>query len=188
MTNSSRCSSCRHSLVSLYLSTTVTTMKALSHNHIQTRVASTDSSGISSGVRTLALEARGPTFESSISDIFARLVWCTLFVCATIKILCRIAKLVRRRALNAVIVGSSPTPAELCVSSMGIRLRVVIPKKRVRVSSRTPCARRKESNLADRKPAMQPCKSARALHFQWWQSIADITFCEDRYFMHIYRH
>ncbi len=154
----------------------VTTMKVLIHNHIQTRVANTVSTGISSGVRTLALEARGPTFESSISDCVlcyatvCSLLWCSLLWCAHLvravgRRYCRIAKLVRRRALNAVIVVSSPTPAELCVSSMRLRPRVVIPKKRVRISSCTPCARRKDSNLADRKPAMQPCKSARALHF-----------------------
>lgn len=135
-------------------------MKVLIHNHIQTRVAKTVLAGISSGVRTLALEARGPTFESSISDYF-RL--CLFDACLVER--CRVAKLARRRALNAVIVGSNPTPAELCMSSMGIRPRSVNPKKRVRVSSCTPCARRQDSKPADCKPAMQPCKSARALHF-----------------------
>jgi hypothetical protein len=133
-------------------------MKVLIHHHIRTRAANTVLAGISSGVRTLALEARGPTFESSISDIF------DLSIFALVK-RCRVAKLERRRALNAVIVGSSPAPAELCMSSMGLRPRSVIPKKRVRVSSCTSCARRQDSKPADCNPAMQPCKSARALHF-----------------------
>ena len=45
-------------------------MKVLIHIDSQTRAAKTVLAGISSGVRTLALEARGPTFESSISDLF----------------------------------------------------------------------------------------------------------------------
>jgi hypothetical protein len=164
-------------------------MKVFIHINIRTRVANTiPSPGISSGVRTLALEARGPTFESSISDYLrcsraemhciadcirvltqpdqrvsdgeiARATTIAPIIASTLPD----SQAVRQPALNRCIARSNRALAELCVSSMWLRLRSVNPIKRVRISSCTPCARSKDSNASGCKPEKRPCKSARAL-------------------------
>ncbi len=159
--------------------------------HIQARARATKftTTGISSGVRTLALEARGPTFESSISENLRCNRAAMHCIADSIRVLeqpdqrvkngkskCAVATImvilastlpdsraVRQPALNRWIARSNRALAELCVSSMWLRPRNVNPKKRVRISSCTPCARSKESNASDCKPEKRPCKSARAL-------------------------
>src|SRR5262249_22837545 len=52
----------------------------------------------------------------------------------------RMAKLVRRNALNVVSPGSNPGPRKLCPSSSSLRLLVVIQVTRARISLGTPIA------------------------------------------------